>query len=301
MSLSLLSCSAPETPMKIGTNLWLGYEPFYLAVKNGYLERQQTHFVEYTSASQVIMAYRNGVIDAAALTLDEALQLLENSFRPKIVLVLDISSGADVILGQPEITQFKQLKGKRVGVEDSALGAYVLSRALEMSGLSINDITVVSLEMSGHEQAFLNHEIDAVVTFEPIKSRLLAKSANVLFDSTQIPNEIVDILVVSQKYYENHRQTIDKLRLGWFKSLTYIEQHPANAVKIMRGRQHLSLEAFDQAFRGIYFPNREENDNLLNTNFNKSLLPTAQKLSKLMLDKHLLHHEINSENLFLTP
>ena len=263
LGIAVPACTKNNTPMKIGTNLWLGYEPLYLAQKQGLIDTHKSHLVEYTSASQVIRAYRNGVIDAAALTLDEALLLLENQFQPKIALVLDISNGADVILGQPGITRFEQLKHKRIGVEDSALGAYVLSRALEISHMRVDDVTVISMEMNKHERAFTHRDVDAVVTFEPVKSRLLAQSANVLFDSRQIAGEIVDVLVVDSQYYDKHPDNVTALKKAWFKALAYIHQFPLDAAVIMRSRQKLSIAEFNTAYKGIHFPDKAENDRLL--------------------------------------
>lgn len=297
--LCLPSCTPPDIPMKLGTNLWLGYEPFYLASKKDYLNSHQVHLVEYTSASQVIMAYRNGAIDAAALTLDEALLLQENQFNPKIILILDMSNGADAILGQPEITRFEQLKGKRIGVEDTALGAYVLSRALAINNMSLNDVSVVSLEMDKHERAFESGKIDAVVTFEPIKSKLLANSANILFDSTKIPNEIVDTLVVSQRYYQKHQKNIDAIRLAWFQALQFIKSNSQRAIDIMRTRQKLGFKEFKKAYSEIYFPNKMENSELLNPNNDKSIYPISKKLAEIMFNKKLLHRKIDTRKLFI--
>lgn len=93
--------SPPPSPVKLGTNLWPGYEPLYLAREQGYLSGDSVALVELLSASEVMRAYRNGAIDAAALTLDEVISLREAGLRPVIVQVADISNGADVILARP--------------------------------------------------------------------------------------------------------------------------------------------------------------------------------------------------------
>ncbi|MCW9015004.1 MAG: ABC transporter substrate-binding protein [Gammaproteobacteria bacterium] len=138
--MSLIACDpAPEnrTALRIGTNVWPGYEPLYLARHLGYLEGQNIRLVEYSSASQVIRSYRNDLIDAAAMTLDEALLLLDQGYHPKVVLVMDVSDGADVIIGKPDIREFKDLINKKVGVENTALGAFFLARALEKHGMTV--------------------------------------------------------------------------------------------------------------------------------------------------------------------
>lgn len=119
------------SPLRLGTNVWPGYEPLYLARDLGYFDTTAVTLVEYLSASEVIRAFRNQALEAAALTLDESLLLLQHNIPVQVVLVTDISHGGDVVLGAPDISPFTALVGKRVGVEASALGAYVISRALE--------------------------------------------------------------------------------------------------------------------------------------------------------------------------
>ena len=69
--------AAYESPILLGTNVWPGYEPLYLARSLGYWDDSSVKLVEYSSASQVIRAFRNDAIHIAALTLDEVLLLKE--------------------------------------------------------------------------------------------------------------------------------------------------------------------------------------------------------------------------------
>ncbi len=87
LALSLAGCGVePAPPLRIGTNVWSGYEPLYLARELGYLDPRSVHLVEYPSASEVIRAFRNQAIEAAALTFDEVLLLTQDGFEPRVVL-----------------------------------------------------------------------------------------------------------------------------------------------------------------------------------------------------------------------
>lgn len=124
MALLLLSCGpAPEPLLRIGTNTWPGYEPLYLARSLGYYEGSPITLVELTSASEVIHALRSGTLEGAALTLDEVLTLLDDGFDLKVVLVMDFSNGGDVLLAKPGIDSTADLRGKRIAVEYTAVGA----------------------------------------------------------------------------------------------------------------------------------------------------------------------------------
>ena len=61
--LSLLGCGAQETALRIGTNVWIGGEPLYLARELGRFDPAAVQLVEYPSASEVMRAFRNQAID----------------------------------------------------------------------------------------------------------------------------------------------------------------------------------------------------------------------------------------------
>jgi NitT/TauT family transport system substrate-binding protein len=134
---------------------------------------------------------------------------------------MDVSHGGDVILGKPEITYMKALKGKRVGVEATSLGASFITRALERNGISVKDIQVVSLELTEHERAYKQGNVDAVFTFGLAEIKLLVAGVRSLFDSSQITGKIVDIIAVITEVTANYFDTIKSLINGRFCTLNF--------------------------------------------------------------------------------
>ena len=289
----------PDDVMRIGTNIWPGYEPLYLAKELGYLEDSKVRLIEYTSASQVIKAFKNGLLDAAALTLDEAIKLQDSGEQFRIILVLDISSGADVLLGQKSIKSMPGIKGKRIGVEHTALGAYFMARAMEVHNLKNDDIILVPLEVNQHERAFNNKQIDAVVTFEPVRSKLLSTGANILFDSSQIPGEIVDVLIVNEDKLSVLNINIVHLKSAWFRALNEFEKNPGESAKIMDIRMKLGFENVLKAFDGLQLPDEKQNDLLLYAWPEPDLLVSSRRLSKVMFDKSITQKLVDTENIFI--
>ncbi len=283
--------------LRLGTNVWLGYEPLYLARNLGHYDDRSVRLVEYSSASQVIRAFRNNDIEVAALTLDEVLLLKENSYDVRVILVTDFSHGGDVILGNSEIVKLTDLRGRSVGVENTALGAYVLTRALQSVGMSVADVNVVPVEVDEHERAFVDGDVEAVVTFDPIRSRLIADGANPLFDSTQIPGEIVDVLVVRGSTIENDADNLSILLQGWFLALQHLREQPMNASKQMADRLLLEPPDILASFAGLKFPDLDENITFL-SGARPQLVETAERLAKLMMEKRLLEKQIDVSQLF---
>jgi NitT/TauT family transport system substrate-binding protein len=283
----LTSCREPAPPLRVGCNVWTGYEPLHLAAAHGYFSGHAIQVIEFPSAADVIRAYRNGALEVAAVTADEALQIAETDPAQRIFLVCDFSRGGDAIVARQEFPDLKSLRGRRIGVEPNALGAYVLARALQGAGMSAGDVTVVPVGLEAHEEAFARGQVDAVVTFDPRGSRLLAGGARSVFDSSQIPGEIVDLLLTRPETLQRHRAELRTLVGGWFKALDELSARRAETIGQMARRQGQSAELFTQSLQGLELPDRAANRRLLGSSTN-SLAAALRRLARVMDEQKLI-------------
>ena len=284
---------APVEPIRLATNVWPGYEPLYLARQLGTLDPKGFHLVEMSNASDAVRALKAGRVAGAALTLDETLTLLQDDVDLQVVLVMDVSSGADAILGRPQVASLAALKGRRVGVEQSAVGGYLLTRALDRVQLRPADVVIVPITQGAHEASFLKGSLDALVTFEPTRSRLLARGAKVLFDSSQIPGEIFDVLVLRGDVARARPEVAAQLRQGWFQALAYLRDHPQDAAHRMAPREQLGPESFHRALQGLTFPDAEAEARMRGG----GLLAPARRLADLMFQEKLLQRPVDPARL----
>ena len=292
LAMALAGCGRePVQALRIGTNVWIGSEPLYLARDLGHLNAQTVRLVEYPSASEVLRAYRNQALDGMVISLDEVLALAADDLQPRIVLVIDVSHGADVVLGRAGLRSMADLKGRRVAVESHAVGAYVLSRALALNRMQPGDVQIVHLESNEHAAAFEQGRVDAAVTFDPFRSQMLRAGATTLFDSTQIPGEIVDLLVVRDSVLEKNPGSVDALLAGWFQAIDYLGRNQQDAARRMSVRQQVSGEQFLQTLRGLRFPSRDENLAML-AGPAPQLLVTGQRLMAMMRESKLLPRSV---------
>ncbi|MBK7662067.1 MAG: ABC transporter substrate-binding protein [Sterolibacteriaceae bacterium] len=295
--LGLSGCGRePAEPLRIGTNVWIGSEPLYLARELGHLSPEAVRLVEYPSASEVLRAFRNQALDGMVISLDEVLVLAADDLQPRIVLVVDVSHGADVVIGRSGMRTMRDLLGKRVAVESGALGAYVLSRALALNQMQPSDVQIVHLESNEHPAAFEQGRVDAAVTFDPFRSRMVRSGASTLFDSTQIPGEIVDLLVVRGSVLEEDPQSVNAMLSGWFEALDYLERQPGDAARRMSVRQQTSGEQFLQTLQGLRFPSREQNLKMLG-GAAPDLAVAGRRLVELMTEAKLLKRRVEVEAL----
>lgn len=295
---TLVGCiQKPPDPLRVGYIVWPGYESLYLARDLGYYKDTPIRLVDYPSNSEVIRAFRNNNLQAAALTLYEALLVAETEPSARVVLILDSSNGADAILAMPKIKTLEAIKGKRVGVESGALGGFILTRALEKVNLKPKDVQIVSLGLSEHEQAFKRKKVDAVVTSEPTGSKLLADGANLLFDSSEIPGEILDVLVVREELLRTQYNATQALLDGYFSALNYLKENPQDAARRIAPREGVTPQQFLKSLEGLVIHDLQDNKQILGKTDTLSR-EKVKKVSQFMLDNKLLNKQINPTSLF---
>jgi NitT/TauT family transport system substrate-binding protein len=295
--LALFGCTRqPEPALRIGTNVWIGGEPLYLARDLGRLDPAVVQLVEYPSASEVHRAFRNQAIDGMLISLDELFVLAADGFQPRIILVVDVSNGADVVVGRRGMRTMRDLMGKSVAVESSALGAFVLSRALALNGMQAGDVNVVHLESNEQPSAFEKGQVDGAVTFDPYRAQFLQAGAKTLFDSTQIPGEIVDLLAVRASAIQEKPKSIRALLTGWFDAIDYMKRDPKDAARRMGVRQQTSAEQFLEAEKGLSWPSLDENLRMLGGQA-PELVVAGRRLMTLMLEAKLLRAKFDVESL----
>ncbi|GAB1255749.1 hypothetical protein NBRC116494_02510 [Aurantivibrio plasticivorans] len=263
VSCLLLGCGKPpQETIKIAINPWPGYEFLYLAEHLGYFDTENlpVELVPFGSLSDAQRAYIHGRVDGLASTIIEAVQSQALGGRPlKIVLVPDFSNGGDVIVASNLVESMENIQGVRVGCEIGSLGIYLLSRALEESGFSLDDVELVNVEQSSGARAMDAGNIDAFVTYPPISLEILKQpNRSIIFSSAEIPYEIVDTVAVANDVLENYPNFVEKLRNVWKKVLDYAEQNPDMAYDVMAQREGITSEEFREALGDLKIIGYEE-------------------------------------------
>ena len=144
----LPGCQQPLPPLKVSSHVWVGYELLFLARELNYFHDAQVRLVEVPTNTASMMALSNREVGMAALTLDEFLLARDGGVDVKAILVFDESYGADAVLVKPEIRHLTDLRGKRIGVESTAVGALMLAKLLESAGLTLADVDKVEVMLA---------------------------------------------------------------------------------------------------------------------------------------------------------
>ncbi len=253
LALGLASCRRSAAPLRIGINLWPGYELLYLAAQRGLFAAQglDVEIVEFGSLGDTRRAFEFGRIDALATTPVEVLFAREATGRDlRIALVLDESTGGDMLVGARELTSPAELRGKRVGVELASLGVYLLGRSLELHGATLDEVTLTSRDQRAMRASLLAGELDAVVTYPPESVGILADPRfRTLFSSARIPGEVVDVLAIDTALLRTRPALLAQLRAGVEAAFGELERDREGALASMAKREGVSVAEFEATLR----------------------------------------------------
>lgn len=285
--LPLAGCYRNEPTVRVVSNVWPGYELMYVAEEKEFFGQAPIRMHTMPSATSCLQALAAGSADAAGLTLDEVLSARADNMPLVVIAVLDVSHGGDAVLARPDIMALAGLRHKRIGVEQSAVGAVMLDAMLKAAGLTHRDITIVHATVDRHLELYRGGHVDALVTFQPIPRLLNAGEAITLYDSSQVPDRIIDVLAVRPAAIQRSPQALRALVAGHFQALALWQDAPARLAPLMA--EHLGTEVVNvmSAFEGIVLPDASANQQWL-AGTSPRLYTVAEELQQLMLSASLI-------------
>lgn len=286
----LPGCFRSGQPFTIASHVWPGYEFMFLARREGWLPQQGLVLLETSSATGSIEALKAGKADGAALTLDEVLRVRADGIPLTVVLVFDVSAGADAVLARPGINKPTDLSGRRIGFEQSALGALMFHKLLEAGGLSAASVIQIPLTPDHHLQAWQADRLDAVITYEPELTKIEAAGAHRIFDSLHVPGVILDVLAVRPRALQEHSKAIRQLVNGHFRALHHLKNNSQDAIHRIAQRLGVPANSVLDAYRGLELPDIRTNMGYLGSS-NPGIVSAARALGGTMIKAGLLKNE----------
>ncbi|NPV56048.1 MAG: ABC transporter substrate-binding protein [Anaerolineae bacterium] len=257
----LLAGCAPAAPEKvqvrIGTQPWIGYGPWFIAVEKGYFDQYNlaVELINFNTDQDVNAAFASGNMEAANLATHTATKLYTAGVELRIALLEDASYEADAILAGSGIASIADLKGKKVAYEEGATSDLLLNYALAQNGMSIADIVPVPLPASDAGLVLAAGEVDAAVTYEPYITEVLKQdsSLSLLYTAAENPGLISDVLVVPLAFAQSNPQAVRDMLKVWDEALAFYKSNPDEAKAIIARNVGAEPADLATAFDGVEF------------------------------------------------
>ena len=295
-AIPVLPGCGPERPLAVGIHPWIGYETLHLCRDLGWLPAG-VRLAEGRSAIDSLLALGEGRVEAACLTLDEVLRARSEGLPLTIALVFDVSAGADAVLAAPSIKTLADLAGKRIGVEQNAVGSIVLKQLLAEAGLPATAVTVVDLPVDRQLEAWRQGAVDALVTYDPTANELRRQGARLIFDSRRMPDTIFDVLALRTDLLRDRQTLVKALVASHFQALEHVRVNRQDAIYRIATHQGITPDEVVRSLGGITLPSLTVNRAYL-ANPGGRFAQAARSLSALMANQGLLPREDSLERLF---
>jgi len=213
-----------KSEFKVCWSIYVGWMPWGYLETSGIMDKWAKKYgidveiVQINDYVESINQYTAGAYDGCSMTNMDALSIPAGGGIDTTALIVgDFSNGNDgiVLKGKDKL---EAIKGQTVNLVELSVSHYLLARALETVGMSERDITVVNTSDADMVAAYSTDDVTAVVTWNPLLSEIEAMpNSNKVFDSSSIPGEIIDIMMVNTETLKDNPEFGKALVGAWYE------------------------------------------------------------------------------------
>ncbi len=211
--------------------LYAGWMPWGHASTSGIIDKWAKKYgisidvVQLNDYVESINQYSVGQFDGCTMTNMDALTIPATGGVDSTALIVgDYSNGNDGLLIKGEGKTLADIKGMRVNLVELSVSHYFLARALETAGMSERDVTVVNTSDADIIAAYTTPSVQAAATWNPMLAEIVAQPGSTqVFDSSKIPGEILDMMVVNTQTLKDNPDFGKALVGAWFEILELMQ------------------------------------------------------------------------------
>jgi NitT/TauT family transport system substrate-binding protein len=232
--------AAPKKEFNIAWTIYVGWMPWPYAADNGIVKKWADKYGITINVRQIndyvesINQYTAGKFDGVTVTNMDALTIpAAGGVDTTAIIMGDYSNGNDGVVLKKGKT-LADIKGEKVNLVELSVSHYLLARGLSTVKLQEKDIKTVNTSDADIVAAAKSPDTTAVVTWNP--QLLEVKSdpgATLVFDSSKIPGEIEDLLVVNTETLKDNPDFAKALVGIWYETIALMKD-PSDKGKAAR-------------------------------------------------------------------
>lgn len=224
---------------KVCWSIYVGWMPWAYAAEKGIVNKWADKYgieievVQINDYIESINQYTTGEFAACTMTNMDALTIpAAGGVDSTALIVGDFSNGNDgiVLKGKDSLSD---IKGQNVNLVELSVSHYLLARGLETVNLSERDLTVVNTSDADMVAVYGTDDVTAVVTWNPLLGEIEAMpESNLVFDSSQIPGEIIDLLVINSETLAEYPELGKALVGAWYETMSLMSGEGEQATQV---------------------------------------------------------------------
>ncbi|MEH2074306.1 MAG: ABC transporter substrate-binding protein [Nostoc sp.] len=268
-------------PLKVIYGSFIGDYPCIIAQEKGFFKAQGVDVepvdTELINKGYIKLKQANfnaGKYDGISLSLGSIIILSATNPDIQGVLVIDESTGADVVVAQSQIKTVADLKGKKLGANLGGFSEVFVTEMFKSANLTSDDVKLVKLEALEIPQGLKNNVIQAGHTWEPHLSQIIKLGGHILFTSKQTPGLIVDMIIFRGDTVRDRPEDIRAFVRGWLQASAYWKANVQEGNAIVS--KALKIPTSTLSLDGVNLTDLGENKKLFQSSNPNSIDKTAK-------------------------
>ena len=230
IALATPALAQEKSEFRIAWSIYVGWMPWGYLEESGIMDKWADKYgidVEIVQINDYVESINQYTADAfdgvSATNMDTRSIPAGGGVDTTALIVGDFSDGNDAVIIKGD-GDLASLAGKPVNLVELSVSHYLLARALDSVGLRESDLaSVINTSDADMIAAFQTDDVEAVVTWNPLVSTILEDpKAKKLFDSSDIPGEIIDLMVVNTEVLEANPDFGKALVGAWYEVMALI-------------------------------------------------------------------------------
>ncbi len=226
-----LAAAQEKDSFKVAWSIYVGWMPWGYLEESGIMDKWAAQYeidveiVQINDYVESIIQYSAGEFDGVTATNMDTLSISSGGGVDTTALIVgDYSNGNDAIILKGE-GGLADLAGKPVNLVELSVSHYLLARGLDSVGLAEKDLaSVINTSDADMIAAYSTSDVEAVVTWNPLVSTILEEpGATKIYDSSDIPGEIIDIMWVNTDTLTANPAFGKALTGAWYELMTLME------------------------------------------------------------------------------
>ncbi|MGB8687419.1 MAG: ABC transporter substrate-binding protein [Microcoleus sp.] len=257
VSLIVNACNqAPQqlAPLRVGIATWAGFDIVLYAQEAGLFKQRglDVQLIRFENQQDATRAMLRGTLDANFASLWDVMQSDSESDKPAVVMVTNISRGADGIVAQAAIKSVEDLRGKRVGAKLGTVNHLILLEALKLHQIKPAEVKVEDISNEMAVDLMQNKRLDAAVIWQPLLGETAQSiKGNIIYTTQEVDTLVIDTLASRKTIIRTKKAELKQFIMAWFDLMSAVETKPKVVFQKVAQKLGQNGEAFAQDYAGL--------------------------------------------------
>jgi len=280
-----------KDPVKLGLLIYPGAGLFYIAQDKGFFKQEgvNVEIVEIADETQMVSSIASNQVQLMMSSLDLTTIIADAGVDAPQIFAFDIGYGADGLVVKNDISDIRQLKGKKVYASLGTPSHFILRYFAEKAGLKPEDIELVNTSADQVGAFLVAGKIDYGMTWEPWISKTKERSdLKVFITSKDEPGIVADTIVARRDIIQSRPEELKRIMRAYFKAVDFWRKNKEEGNAIIAKHFNIPVEELSLQMQTVKPLNYEDNLKVFDRSNKSNAYTFTEKAIQIYMEDKIL-------------